>query len=185
MRGILSEHGCFFFFSTLQKHGPLVECFDSVWLSVWEQEHLAEILCTFSFIQSSRSFTCFNPACCVLPMYKCMCTFCNQSVLKKPSSTKGLSFKSWKCINRMLFAHCTKLCYSLPVLKETCYAFWYFLKVKMLTTQQQLLFSYLSPVIWKHFSWNDLSVVLPLTPWLCDITLCHHVTCLNNLCLSS
>ena len=34
----------------------------------------------------------------------------------------------------------------------------------------------------KHCSLNASSVVLPLILWLCDITLCHHVTHLHNWC---
>ena len=37
----------------------------------------------------------------------------------------------------------------------------------------------------KHCSWNASSVVSPLILWLCDITLCHRVTYLHNLCLAS
>ena len=34
----------------------------------------------------------------------------------------------------------------------------------------------------KHCSWNASSVVLPLTPWLCDIAPCQGVTPVHNLC---
>ena len=37
----------------------------------------------------------------------------------------------------------------------------------------------------KHCSWSALSIVPPYIQWLCDITLCHHVTQLHNICLAA
>ena len=37
----------------------------------------------------------------------------------------------------------------------------------------------------KYCSWNTSPVIPPSILWLCDITLCHHVTHLHHLCLKT
>ena len=36
-----------------------------------------------------------------------------------------------------------------------------------------------------HCTWNTSLAVPPLIPWLCDVTLCHHITHLHYLCVAA
>ena len=96
-------------------------------------------------------------------------------------SSKHSCLRSWR---QIIWNFC---------LIETYYAFFFFpisfsvylflqkiLKIKKKSSKSTPTEAPLSHS--KHCSWNASSVVPPLILWICDITLCHRVTHLYNLC---